>query len=146
MKVVLLKSIPKLGQAGEIKDVAEGHARNYLIPQGLADLVTKHSLNVITAQKKKRERLNVQEKTDKKKLAKKLNRKVITIETTADDNYTLYAGITAKSLALELQKQGYKVEAGEVKLPAVIKKLGEYKAELVLAGEKALVKIKLVKS
>lgn len=145
MKVVLLKSIPNLGQAGEIKEVSEGYARNYLIPKDLADLVTKHSMNVIEAQKKKRERMNIQEVQAKKKLAKKLDRKTITITAPADDNNTLYAGISAKSLAVEMQNQGYKVEAAEIKLPNVIKKIGEHKAELRLGGEKARVKVRVVK-
>jgi large subunit ribosomal protein L9 len=145
MKIVLLKTVPGLGQAGEVKEVSEGYARNYLIPQDLADLVTKHSINVLSAQKKKRERMNAQEKLAKKKLAKKLNRKVFTIETTADDNDTLYAGITAKSLAVELQNQGHKVEAGEIKLKSAIKKLGEHKAELKLGGEKVMIRVKVVK-
>ena len=145
MKVVLLKTVPGLGQAGEVKEVNEGYARNHLIPKDLADMVTKHSMNVIEAQKKKRERMNVQEKQAKKKLAKKLDRKTISIEAKADDNDTLYAGITAKSLAVELQNQGHKVESGEIKLSGVIKKIGEHKAELKMGGEKAKIKIKVVK-
>lgn len=145
MKIVLLKSVSGLGQAGEIKNVSEGYARNYLIPKDLADLVTKHSLGIIDAQKKKRARTNIQEKLNKKKLAKKLDRKLITIEAKADDNDTLYAGITSKLLAMEMQAQGHKVEAGEIKLGAAIKKLGEHKAELKLGGGKARIKVKVVK-
>ena len=53
MKIILLKEVQGLGRQGEIKEVKQGYARNFLIPQGLADVFTKHSLGVLEATKGK---------------------------------------------------------------------------------------------
>jgi len=138
MKIVLLKNIPKLGIEGEIKEVKEGYAKNFLIPQGLADFVTKHSMSVIKAQKTKKEKTIIQDKKNKIKYAKKLNRKKIVISVAADEKGTLYAGLDKKSISNELKKLGYEIDIKEIKLKETIKKIGKKKVELKIAKEKAI--------
>jgi large subunit ribosomal protein L9 len=144
MKVILLKEVQGLGHAGETKDVAEGYARNFLISKGFADIVSKHNLDVLGAQKKKRERLAVKTKKDKEKLVKKVNGRKFEIKAKADDKGSLYAKINAKAVASELVKQGYRVEDSEVKLDKAIKKIGEYEVDLGLGGENAKIKVEVV--
>ncbi|MCK4553359.1 50S ribosomal protein L9 [Candidatus Parcubacteria bacterium] len=153
MKVVLLKEVKNLGRQGDIKEVKQGYARNFLIPQGLADILTKHSLNMLESQKKKQIRSKKVEVTlrrqgsggqgSKKVLAKKINGKKFEIDAKADDKGGLYAKVDAKVIAGELRKQGYDVKVGEVVLDKVIKKVGDYEVGLKLGGEKAKVKLEV---
>lgn len=144
MKIILLKEVQGLGKAGEIKDVAEGYARNFLIVKGLADLATKHSLNVLEAQKGKRERTAVKTIQNKQKLAKKINEQKFEIKAKADGKGSLYAKINAKAVAAELLKQGFKIEDSEVKLPEALKKTGENEVELNLGGEKVMIRVDVI--
>ena len=141
MKVILLKEVKGVGRTGEIKQVSDGYARNFLIPQGLADVVTKHSINVHKQQNAKRERIKKLEVRSKKLEAKKLDGKNYEIKVNADEKGSLYSKLDAKAIARELQKQKYIVEPKEIKLDKAIKKLGEYDVELKLVGEKAKIKI-----
>lgn len=143
MKIVLLKEVPGLGHSGEIKEVKQGYARNFLISQGLADMLTKHSLGVLEAQKKKQNRIKGQEVRSKKSQAKKINGKSFVIQAKTDDKGSLYAKVDAKTIAGELQKQGHAVKVNEVVLDQVIKKVGEYEVGLKLSGEKAKIKINI---
>jgi large subunit ribosomal protein L9 len=141
MKVILLKEVKGLGRIGEIKEVSPGYARNFLIPKGLAEVVTKHSLNIFEAQAKKRERLAKQEIKKKKNLATRIKEKKFEIKAKTDDSGTLYAKLDAKAIAKELQKQKYKIEPEEIKLKEVIKKAGEYQVGLELEGKKSKIKL-----
>ena len=145
MKVILLKEVQGLGRAGDIKQVSDGYARNFLIPQGLADVLTKHTLGMLEAQKMKKVRSEKSEARSKKLLAKKINGKIFTIQVKADEKGTLYAGIDAKAVAQELNKQGFKLEPSEVKLKEAMKKIGEYEVGLELGEEKAKIKLNIEK-
>jgi large subunit ribosomal protein L9 len=144
MKIILLKEVQNLGHAGEIKEVAEGYARNFLIPKGLADVLSKHNLNVLEAQKRKHEKMLEKAKKDKVKLAKKITGQKFKIQAKADEKGSLYAKINAKAVAAELARQGFKIEDSEVKLPEAIKKTGEYEVELNLGGERVKIKVEVV--
>jgi large subunit ribosomal protein L9 len=141
MKVVLLKEVPGLGHMGEIKEVKGGYARNYLIPQGLVDILTKHSLGVLEAQKQKKEKDMISEVRSKKLEAKKINGQSFIIQTKADSKGTLYSKFDAKVIVNELVKQGRNIEVNEIILKKAIKKIGEHKIELKLGGEKAKITI-----
>jgi large subunit ribosomal protein L9 len=144
MKIILLKEVQGLGHSGEIKEVADGYARNFLIVKGLADFVTKHNLDVLEAQKKKLEKLAVKARKDKQKLAKKINGQEFEIKSRADDKGTLYSKITAKTIAQELIKQGINIEDKEIKLDEAIKKVGKYEVELNLGGEGVMIKLEII--
>lgn len=143
MKVVLLKSISGLGRSGEIKDVKSGYGRNYLIPNGLANILTQENLAIKQIQEKKEERLKISLKNDKIQLAKKINSKLFIIKVKANNNGTIYSKISAKIISDFLQKQGYKINQGEIILNDPIKKVGEYDILLNLGDEKALIKIQV---
>lgn len=143
MKIILLKEVQGLGHAGEVKEVAEGYARNFLITKGFADFATKHSLNVSKAQKNKRERVKKLEIRSKKLEAKKINGKSFTITAKADEKGSLYAKINGKTIAYELTKQGVKIEENEIKMPESIKKTGEHEIDLELSGESVKIKLEV---
>jgi large subunit ribosomal protein L9 len=141
MKVILLKEVQGLGHGGEIKEVKGGYAQNFLIPQGLADILTKHTLGMLGAQKQKRERNKKLEVRSKELLTKKIMGKSFTMQAKADNKGTLYAKVDAKAIAGELAKQGHNVEVSEIVIDKAIKKIGEYEVGLKLGEGKAKIKI-----
>lgn len=141
MKIILIKEVQGFGHAGEIKEVKEGYAKNFLIPKGLAVSANKHSLKMINDQKNKQIRQTEKVKTKKQLLAKKLKNKTIEIKTTADETGTLYAGLDTKKISEELKKQGFSIESDEIKLKTPIKTLGEYNLTVKLAGENLSIKL-----
>lgn len=144
MKVVLLKEVPKLGRKGDVKDVPVGYARNFLIPHGLADMLNKHTLNMLNAQKNKRERIVKQVKQDKSKLAKKIDRKTFTVSVKTDEKGTIYAGLGKKEIAEELKKQGFSVEQNEIATKNKLKKIGTHKIDLNINNEKVKIKLEIL--
>jgi len=143
MRVVLLKEVKGLGKAGEIKNVRAGYVRNFLIPKGLVDMLTRHTLGVLQAQKKKRERSKKIEVKSKKLLARKINNENFEIKVKADDKGTLYAKLDSKAIVKELRRNDFSVEAGEVVLTKAIKKIGKYELKLKLGEEKVRIKMEV---
>jgi len=143
MKVVFLKNVAGVGQVGQIKEVKDGYAMNYLIPQGLAHGLTKHNLFILESQKKKRERLVKEDIKGKSKLAKKLNGKIFEIKVKADEKGSLYDKINNEDLVKYLTDQGYQIDKKEIILDNKIKKIGEYQVKLILAGEESQIKLKI---
>ncbi len=145
MKVVLLQSTPKLGNKGDIKEIPDGYARNYLIPNGIADILTKHTLNMLSAQAVKRERLKKQDNKDKIKIVSQLDRKRIVVSAKVNDAGTLYAGLDKKAISKELKALGFNVEPFEIKLRQPIKKFGKHTVELRIGRKKATIKLEVLK-
>lgn len=139
MKVVLLKNVKNLGKIGEIKEINDGFARNYLIPNGLVKAVNKQDIFIIKAQAGKRERLENEDRQEKIKTLKKINGSVLKIIAKADDTGTLYAKVDKKDILQELVKFGYRVGADEIILDEPLKRIGSYKITLEMQNEKAII-------
>jgi len=136
MKVVLLQEIKNVGKKGEIKEVSDGYARNFLIPKGLAEAATP------SAQKKVK-RMIEEENKKKKELEKaadetirKLEGIKIELEVKAE-NGKLFGAINEKMIAEKLREMGYQLITEEmVKIPQPIKKTGDYSIEIAISKEK----------
>ncbi len=139
----MLKEVQGLGRAGDIKEVSDGYGRNFLVPRGLAAVLTKESLKAVEIEKLRKEKTAKGLKRDKKKLAKKIFSKKFEIKAMADETGTLYAKIDAHIIAVELNKQGYKIGANEIRLAEPIKKIGEYEAGLEMGGESGKIKVEV---
>ncbi len=126
MKVVLVKEVKNLGQTGETKDVAEGYARNFLLPQKLAVLATPEA--VAKVQKKDKEKKKIKKISFKnlKDLEKKLKGQILEIKVKADDTGSLYKSIGPKEIVEKLNEKGLLVEEKRVKLDSPFKKLGKH--------------------
>ncbi|HOX97330.1 MAG TPA: 50S ribosomal protein L9 [bacterium] len=135
MKIILQKDVRNVGKKGEIKEVNDGYARNYLLPNGLGLSATGQNLS--TQKKLSNAQQSKQEK--QKKLAwenaEKLPKLHLQIKVVADEHGSLYKSISAKFLAAELKKTGYDIEAKQILLDQPFKKAGTY-----------LVKVKLLEN
>ena len=148
MKVILLKSVPKLGQLGDIKNVADGYARNFLFPKKLAKLATDTALKEVDSLKKKREAIQGLEKENANKLAEQLKDVVLEFTRKATKTGKLFSSVTKENIAETLSKQvGFKIEPDSVNLDEHedhIKQLGEHLVKVKLAPDvMAEVKVKV---
>lgn len=146
MKVLLLKTVKGLGRAGEIKEVNDGYARNFLFVRKLAEGAGSYTILQLEAQKRKKERLKKEAIKDKGKLALKINNKNFSISVKSDLKGTLYAGLDSETIAEFLTAYGYEINPKEIILQEHIKKIGIYKIELELAGKKTVIKLSVVRN
>lgn len=145
MKVILLKTVNKIGKEGDIKDVSDGYARNFLIPKGLAQSATEESVYVVKERKKQKIEKQKKEANRISKTMKNINRQNFDIFAEADDNGTLYAGIDQNGIVRELEKNGFRLTIKEIDLKKKIKKIGQYKIRLNSKGESAEITVNIIK-
>lgn len=126
MKVILTQSLPKLGKGGEIVDVSNGYARNYLLPQNLAlkatTAVVKHFEERKQALARKEEKLY----QDAQALAQKLADVAIVIKAKVGDEGKLYGTVTIKDISHSLEEQGFTIDRKQIDIKSPIKLMGEH--------------------
>jgi large subunit ribosomal protein L9 len=133
MKVIFLKDVKGKGKKGEVKNVADGYAHNFLLKQGLAVEANPSSISSLNAQKKKEEKLAAEELAEAKQLKAKIDE--ITVELTAKsgEGGRLFGSITSKQIAEELQKKhSIKVDKRKIELEDAIRSLGVTKVPVKL--------------
>lgn len=125
MKVIFLKDVKGKGKKGEVKNVADGYAQNFLIKQGLAVEANQAAISTLNAQKKKEEKLAVEELEEAKRLKEKLETITVELTAKAGEGGRLFGSITSKQIADELQKkQGIKIDKRKMELEDAIRALG----------------------
>ncbi|PKM78726.1 MAG: 50S ribosomal protein L9 [Firmicutes bacterium HGW-Firmicutes-15] len=131
MKVILTQEVKKLGLKGQVLEVSDGYARNFLIPQGLAEEATKTKLKEIQEKGVKEEKKKSSEKENAEALKMKLHGKKIEIKVKAGAGDKLFGAVTVKEIADILQKE-FKVSIDKKKIDVgePIKHLGQYKIKL----------------
>jgi large subunit ribosomal protein L9 len=132
MKVILLQSVEGLGKEGEIKEVALGYARNFLIPRGLAEEATEDLIAQIEKRKEKEAKVAEMDLVKTEKLASQLDGQEIEITAKASEEGRLYAAVTPAKIASELKAKGFEINVDQVLVPEPIKELGEYEVTLNL--------------
>lgn len=125
MRIILLKDVPNLGQKGEIKEVALGYARNFLIPQGLAEIATPQIIAEIERQKVIEEKLAEQELKKVEDLAAKLDGREFEVPVKISETGTLYATITPLKISTILKNKGFNIKKEQI-ITEPIKELGEH--------------------
>jgi len=134
MKVVLMQEVKGLGQAGQIKDVADGYARNFLLPKGLATIATPGAVKEVE-QRQVAERKR-QDKVDQEMFAvgKKLDGTYVTVRSKVGEGGKLYGSITTSDVAEALEKQaGQTVDKRKIEIEEPIRHVGEYKIPVRLS-------------
>lgn len=137
MKVIFLKNVDKIGKAGEIKNVADGFALNFLLPKKMAEAATEQRIKKTKNQENKKTMAEEGKEKENSKLLEKLSGLKLEIRAKASDNGKLFAGLSAEDIAKELKTQkNIAVAARFVKLEKHIKEVGEYEVEIFLGKDK----------
>ena len=132
MKVVFLEDVPNAGEKGQIKEVAAGYARNYLIPKGLAQQVTAGHLRDLKMQDEARAKKAAKKLAAAQDLATKLLEERIVITVKAGEGGRLFGSVTAADIAQALASAGLKVNKKKIELVEPIKALGNYTVQIKL--------------
>ena len=136
MQVLLTKNVPELGNAGEIKMVADGYARNYLFPRELAILATPSAIKQATLQRKAVARREEKALSEAQALALLLDGMIVTFQARAGETERLYGSITSGNIAEALTKQaGQEVDRRKIDLEEPLKELGTHAVTIRLAQE-----------
>ena len=127
MKVIFQQDVRGQGKKGEMKEVSEGYARNYLIPRGLAALATKDNLNALALKEKSKKAQEAREKAEAEAAAAKLKDVIVTIRAKAGSNGRLFGSVTSQEIADALKEQhGITVEKNRIVQADPIKSFGSY--------------------
>ena len=146
MKVILKEDIKGLGKRGDVVKVADGYARNYLIPKGLVLKMTKKNLNVYEHEKVQSEIREKKKIKGAQELAEKISALSLTINVKAHDDENLYGSITEKDIAAAIEKAGFNVNKHQILMDSHIKKLGVYTVPVkVYKDIEAKIKVWVVK-
>jgi len=132
MKVIFLQDVKGQGKKGEVKEVSEGYARNYLFPRGLATEATKGNLKTLEVRKQSEERRKQQEKEEAEQLGKRLEQMTVVIRAKAGEGGRLFGAITSKQVAEALAKEGIEIDKRKIELEEPIRALGVTKVPVRL--------------
>ncbi len=135
MEVILKEAIEKLGSQGDIVKVADGYARNYLIPQKLAVIASPGNLKLVEQIKITALKKETTEKKQAEDLAALLAQVTITVARKVGENDVLYGSVTSMDIAEDLKKQGYEIDRRKIHLEEPLKTIGEYQVPLKLHRE-----------
>lgn len=135
MKVILLRDLKASGRRGEVVDVKPGHARNYLIPQGLAVEATPQNQRWFEEQRVKIEARVAKEREAATRVAESLAGVGLTLAKRADEAETLYGSVTAAEIVEALAEKGFDIDRKQVDLEGGIKTLGEHHVRIELHPE-----------
>ena len=130
MKVILTADVDKLGKSGELKDVTDGYASNFLIPQKLAVPAAGGAYRAWQHDIASREEKRQREREDAEIAATRIGSTTLTMGVKVGEGGKLYGSITAKDIADALARRGITVDRHKVELPDPLKSLGTYKVAI----------------
>jgi large subunit ribosomal protein L9 len=125
MEVILREHVDNLGRRGDIVKVAEGYARNFLLPRKLALAVTDGNKRQIERERKIADARESEEKAQAEALAQRIAQLEIEIARRVGENDTLYGSVTSADISHALQAKGFDIEKRKIQLPEPLKALGE---------------------
>ncbi len=136
MKVILKEDVPNLGERGDVAEVADGYARNYLIPQGMAMRATAGSLRDFQHRQEIQARKHERMKRRAEKLARHLTAQTLTFEVKTGETGQLYGSITNADIAEALEEQaGVEIDRRDIPLSEPIRQVGEHFVPIRLMEE-----------
>jgi large subunit ribosomal protein L9 len=136
MKVIFLEDVPNVASAGEIKEVADGYGRNFLIPRKLAMLPSPSALSTMEIQQRIKAKNEVELQTEMLELTNQLEGKEIILKARAGTKDRLYGSITSADIASELNNAfGLVVDKRKIELAEPIRQLGSYEVAIRLSKD-----------
>jgi large subunit ribosomal protein L9 len=147
MQVILLRDVPGIGQKGNIKNVSDGHALNYLIPNRLAEMATADKIKAMEAQKKEDAAVLAKRDAEWKALAKQIDGKRIEMKENASMQGHLYEKISGGHVASAIREQLKLTIPPDAVMPKMaIKEVGEWPVEIKLGTHKATLIVVVARS
>lgn len=135
MQIILQEDVEKLGNRGQIVTVAEGYARNFLLPRKLALEATPGNMKRLEKMRAAFAKKEATEKESAQTLAELLNTVTVTVSRKAGENDQLFGSVTSGDVAEGLAAQGYTIEKRKIALSDPIKSIGEYQVPVKLFRE-----------
>lgn len=135
MKIILMEDVPALGRRGEVREVATGYARNFLLPKKLAVEATDANLRNLEQIKRQRAREETKAREDAQAAAARIAALSMTVTTRASEDGRLYGSVSAQEVVSFLERNGIAVERRRVLLEEPIKALGDYQVGVRLHGD-----------
>ncbi len=135
MKVLLIKSVEDLGLGGDIVDVADGYARNYLFPRNLAIKATSAAIKSVELYRSRALEEQARISDESQKLADRLKGFAVVINAAADDTGHLYGRVNERHIAEIINEAGFDIDIEQVLLSEHLKALGEYPVSVKIYGD-----------
>ncbi len=132
MKVILLSDVEDLGKKYEVKEVKDGHARNFLIPNGLAKPATKQALKWLDDQKEVIEKEAEEDLKKTQELASNLDGLEVNIAMKIGEEGQFFESVNTQKISEKLKEMGFEVKKSEITLEKPIKELGEFPVKINL--------------
>lgn len=130
MRIILLKDVEKVGKKFEVKEVKDGFARNFLIPQGLAKQATKEVLIWLETQKEIETKKAEEDLQKIQEVASAVDDQEIIISVKVGDQEQLFESINDQKISEKLKEAGFDIKKSQIELPELIKELGEYPVKI----------------
>jgi large subunit ribosomal protein L9 len=148
MKIVLMQDVPKLGKKGQIVNVSDGYARNFLIPKGLAKEATPEVIKELERQKEEERKRQEEQRKASEELLSELQKHVFKIKVKAGECGKLFGSLTNSNIAEEIEKVlGKEFDKRWISLESNIKSVGLYDVVVKLpGGVSGKIKVEVVKS
>jgi len=145
-KLLLCKNVPKLGIVGDVVDVAQGYARNHLLPKGLATEPTKGNVRRLAEARRHAEEERIRERKMLESLAERLEGVEITIAAKANEEGVLYGSVGPREIAKALHEEGFPIDVEHLALHSPIRHLDNQSVEVKLGeGLHPLIKVWVVR-
>lgn len=136
MKVVFIKDLPGRAKRGEIKEVADGYARNFLLPRGLAVLATSETIHSIQTRREQITMHQAQEQEKLKEIAHNIDGKQVILKARAGAQERLFGSVTTSDIAQALsQLVGFNIDKRKIELDEPLRKLGNYEIIIRLSKD-----------
>ncbi len=146
MKAILVQAVDRLGKAGDIVNVKEGYARNYLFPKNLAKEATPGNMKILDSLKKKQALLEAKRLDEAKVLAQMIAALSVTISAKAGEEEKLFGAVTTEMISIALGNEKIAIDKKDIVLDEPIKKLGVYQVGVKIHPEvKASLRVWVVK-
>jgi large subunit ribosomal protein L9 len=132
MEIILREDVDKLGSRGSVVKVADGYARNFLLPKRLAVAATSANRKIVEQEREAHLRREAKAKTDAEDLAKLMANVKLTFRQKVGENNQLFGSVTAKDIADALEAQRFHIERRKIQLDEPIRTLGDHRVTLRL--------------
>ncbi len=132
MKVILKQDVKGTGKKGDIIDVSDGYAKNFLLKKGLAEQASAVAVNSLKLQQEAQARRRAEEIREIRELAKKMDKCKVTVSIKCGENGKVFGSVTSKEIASKLADQGFDVDKKKILLKDALKTVGDYPVEVRL--------------